>query len=71
MDFHGIVPGTLNKFIYFTLGKLSWAAEVCVVIVSTVVIPRATLAVDALASMKKEIQLRQTMSRVGMYVWMR
>lgn len=56
---------------YFTLGNDAREPELCVVIVSTVVIPRPTLAGAASILIQKEIQERITISRLGMYIWIR
>lgn len=54
-----------------TLGKDALDPELCVVMVSTVVIPRPTLAGAASMLIQKETQERMTVSRLGMYIWIR
>ena len=54
-----------------TLGSDVREPELCVVIVRTVVMPRATLAGAASMLIQKETQERMTMSREGMYIWIR
>lgn len=53
------------------MGKDAREPELCVVIVSTVVIPRPTRAGAASMLIQKEIQERITISRLGMYIWIR
>lgn len=54
-----------------TLGSDAREPELCVVMVSTVVIPRPTRAGAASMLIQKEIQDRMTMRRLGMYIWIR
>ena len=54
-----------------TLGSEVLEPELCVVIVRTVVMPSATLAGAASMLIQKETQDRMTMSREGMYIWIR
>lgn len=54
-----------------TFGKEARDPELCVVIVSTVVIPKATLAGAASILIQNETQDRITMRRLGMYIWIR
>jgi len=54
-----------------TFGSDALDPELCVVIVSTVVIPRPTLAGAASIFIQKETQERITMRREGMYIWIK
>lgn len=54
-----------------TFGSDVLEPELCVVMVSTVVMPRATLAGAASMLIQKETQERMTMRREGMYIWIR
>lgn len=54
-----------------TLGRDAREPELWVVIVSTVVMPRPTRAGAASMLIQKEIHERMTMSRLGMYIWIR
>jgi len=54
-----------------TLGSDAREPELCVVIVSTVVIPRPTRAGAASILIQKEIQDRMTIRRLGMYIWIK
>ena len=54
-------------FIYDTFGNELEAPDVCVVIVRTVVMPRAVRAGAASILIQKETQLRTTMSSDGTY----
>lgn len=54
-----------------TLGRDAREPELWVVMVSTVVIPRPTRAGAASMLIQKEIHERMTMSRLGMYIWIR
>lgn len=53
------------------MGREAREPELWVVIVSTVVMPRPTLAGAASMLIQKETQDRMTMSRLGMYIWIR
>lgn len=54
-----------------TFGKEARDPELCVVMVSTVVIPKATRAGAASMLIQKETQDRMTIRRLGMYIWIR
>lgn len=54
-----------------TFGREALDPELWVVMVSTVVIPRATLAGAASMLIQKDTQERMTMRRDGMYIWIR
>lgn len=54
-----------------TLGREARDPELCVVMVSTVVMPSPTRAGAASMLIQKEIQDRMTISRLGMYIWIR
>ena len=54
-----------------TLGREALEPELWVVMVSTVVMPRPTLAGAASMLIQKETQDRMTMSRLGMYIWIK
>ena len=54
-----------------TFGSEVLEPELCVVMVRTVVMPNATLAGAASMLIQKETQDRMTMSREGMYIWIR
>lgn len=54
-----------------TFGSDVLEPELCVVMVRTVVIPSATLAGAASMLIQKETQDRITMSREGMYIWIK
>lgn len=54
-----------------TLGREAREPELCVVMVSTVVMPSPTRAGAASMLIQKEIQDRMTISRLGMYIWIR
>lgn len=54
-----------------TFGREALDPELWVVMVSTVVIPSATLAGAASMLIQKDTQERMTMSREGMYIWIR
>ncbi len=54
-----------------TFGRDALEPELCVVMVSTVVIPSPTLAGAASMLIQKDTQDRMTVSRLGMYIWMR
>lgn len=58
-------------FSTLTFGKEARDPELCVVIVSTVVIPKATLAGAASILIQNETQERMTIRRLGMYIWIR
>lgn len=51
-----------------TLGREVLEPELCVVMVSTVVMPRATRAGAASMLIQKDTQDRMTISRLGMYI---
>lgn len=53
------------------MGKEALEPELCVVIVSTVVMPRPTLAGAASMFIQKETHERITMRREGMYNWIK
>ena len=55
----------------FTFGREDLEPELWVVMVSTVVMPSATLAGAASMLIQKETQERMTMSSDGMYIWIR
>lgn len=61
----------IGPFSRLTFGKDARDPELCVVIVSTVVIPKATLAGAASILIQKETQDRITIRRLGMYIWIR
>lgn len=54
-----------------TLGREALEPELCVVMVSTVVMPRPTLAGAASMFIQKDTHDRMTMRREGMYIWIR
>ncbi|PWA18597.1 hypothetical protein CCH79_00005716, partial [Gambusia affinis] len=54
-----------------TFGREALEPELCVVIVSTVVIPRPTLAGAASMFIQKDTQDRITMRSEGMYIWIK
>lgn len=54
-----------------TFGKEARDPELCVVIVSTVVIPNATRAGAASMLIQNETQDRMTIRRLGMYIWIK
>jgi hypothetical protein len=54
-----------------TFGKEARDPELCVVIVSTVVMPKATLAGAASMLIQNETQDRITIRRLGMYIWIK
>ena len=54
-----------------TFGKEARDPELCVVMVNTVVIPKATRAGAASMLIQKETQERMTIRRLGMYIWIR
>lgn len=54
-----------------TLGREALEPELCVVMVSTVVIPSPTLAGAASMLIQNDTQDRMTVSRLGMYIWIR
>lgn len=54
-----------------TLGREALDPELCVVMVSTVVIPNPTRAGAASMLIQKDTQDRMTVSRLGMYIWIR
>lgn len=54
-----------------TFGREALDPELCVVMVSTVVIPRPTLAGAASMLIQKDTQDRITVRRLGMYIWIR
>lgn len=54
-----------------TFGKEARDPELCVVIVSTVVIPKATLAGAASILIQNETHDRITIRRLGIYIWIR
>lgn len=54
-----------------TLGSEALEPELCVVIVSTVVMPKPTLAGAASMFIQKETHERMTMRREGMYIWIK
>lgn len=57
--------------VFPTLGSDALEPELCVVMVSTVVIPRPTRAGAASILIQKEIQDRMTIRRLGMYIWIK
>lgn len=61
----------LNGSVGLTLGKEALEPELCVVIVSTVVMPRPTLAGAASMFIQKETHESITMRREGMYIWIK
>ena len=67
-----ICPGVLCSWaVGLTLGRDAREPELWVVMVSTVVMPRPTRAGAASMLIQKEIHERMTMSRLGMYIWIR
>lgn len=54
-----------------TLGREAREPALCVVMVSTVVMPKPTRAGAASMLIQKETQERMTISRLGMYIWIR
>lgn len=54
-----------------TLGREALEPELCVVIVSTVVMPNPTRAGAASMFIQKDTQDRMTMSSDGMYIWIK
>lgn len=54
-----------------TLGREALEPELCVVMVSTVVMPSPTLAGAASMFIQKDTQDRMTMSSDGMYIWIK
>lgn len=58
-------------FSTLTFGKEARDPELWVVMVSTVVIPKATLAGAASILIQNETQERITIRRLGMYIWIR
>lgn len=54
-----------------TLGSDALDPELCVVIVSTVVMPRPTLAGAASMFIQKDTHESMTMRREGMYIWIK
>lgn len=56
---------------FLTFGREALDPELWVVIVKTVVIPSATLAGAASMLIQKETQDKMTISRLGMYIWIR
>lgn len=54
-----------------TFGREALEPELCVVMVSTVVMPSATLAGAASMLIQNDTQERMTMRREGMYIWIR
>lgn len=54
-----------------TLGSEALEPELCVVMVSTVVMPSPTLAGAASMFIQNDTHERMTMSREGMYIWIR
>ena len=56
---------------FLTFGREALDPELCVVIVKTVVIPSATLAGAASMLIQKETQDKMTISRLGMYIWIK
>lgn len=60
----------MNKW-RFTFGREALEPELWVVIVSTVVMPSATLAGAASILIQKDTQERMTIRREGMYIWIR
>lgn len=54
-----------------TFGSDAREPELCVVMVSTVVMPKATLAGAASILIQNDTQERITIKRLGMYIWMR
>lgn len=67
-----ICPDDLRSWaVELTLGRDAREPELWVVMVSTVVIPRPTRAGAASMLIQKEIHERMTMSRLGMYIWIR
>lgn len=54
-----------------TLGREALEPELCVVMVSTVVMPSPTLAGAASMFIQKDTQERMTMSSDGMYIWIK
>lgn len=54
-----------------TFGRDALEPELCVVMVSTVVMPKATLAGAASILIQNDTQERMTIKRLGMYIWMR
>ena len=65
-------PGVLCSWaVGLTLGRDAREPELWVVMVSTVVMPRPTRAGAASMLIQKEIHERMTMSRLGMYIWIR
>lgn len=59
------------KNYFLTFGREALDPELCVVIVRTVVIPSATLAGAASMLIQKETQDKMTISRLGMYIWIK
>ena len=59
------------RAVALTLGRDAREPELWVVMVSTVVMPRPTRAGAASMLIQKEIHERMTMSRLGMYLWIR
>lgn len=60
-----------TKEILPTFGRDAREPELCVVMVSTVVMPKATLAGAASILIQNDTQERMTIKRLGMYIWMR
>lgn len=56
---------------HHTFGRDALEPELCVVMVSTVVMPSATLAGAASILIQKDTHERMTISREGMYIWIR
>lgn len=54
-----------------TFGREARDPELCVVIVRTVVMPKATLAGAASMLIQNETQDRITIRRLGMYIWIK
>lgn len=61
----------LHKPNCLTFGREALEPELCVVMVSTVVIPSPTLAGAASMLIQNDTQDRMTVSRLGMYIWIR
>lgn len=60
-----------DNYTRFTFGREALEPELWVVMVSTVVMPSATLAGAASILIQKDTHERMTMRREGMYIWIR